>query len=93
MVGLKGASKHDAGAAFGSGFQAAASLCVSLFSANLQGTRVHIVRRHTDELHASDQKNKKGGKKGIPLQSRETRHEIEELPRPLKPKKKKPGHV
>ena len=59
---------------FGCDSQAAASfvlcvcvcvcVCVSLLpSANLRGMRVHIVRRHTDELHASDQKHNEGKKK------------------------------
>lgn len=81
---------------FGFNLQAAASfictcvcVCVAFLSANLRGTGVHIEKRHTGELHASDQKNKRRGEKnGIPLQSREPRHEGPKLPRSLKPKKK-----
>lgn len=80
---------------FGFNLQAAASfictcvcVCVDFLSANLRGTGVHIEKRHTGELHASDQKNKRRREKnGIPLQSREPRHEGPKLPRSLKPKK------
>lgn len=34
-------------------------VCVAFLSANLRGTGVHIEKRHTGELHASDQKNKR----------------------------------
>lgn len=85
VVGPTGAGEHDAGAHLAATRrQQPALCCVSLLpSANLRGTRVHIVRRHTAELHASDQKHKekkKQKKKGIPLQSREPRHETVELP-------------
>lgn len=101
VVGPTGAGEHDAGAHLAATRrQQPALCCVSLLpSANLRGTRVHIVRRHTAELHASDQKHKEKKnrkKKGFP--SSQGNHDMKQwsCQRPLKPKhrtqknKKKP---
>ena len=73
VVGPTGAGEHDAGAHLAATRRqqpvlccvcVCVCVCVSLLpSANLRGTRVHIVRRHTDELHASDQKHNEEKKK------------------------------